>query len=127
MALKGVVIDPGHGGTDPGAVANNLKEKDYTLLISKYMYDRFKELGIPVKMTRDTDVTLSPRERVNKVKSFYGDGKDVVVISNHLNAGGANGKNVGKVSSVLFALKQKNFGSMLKFFFCISLKSLFRS
>lgn len=88
MALKGVVIDPGHGGTDPGAVANNLKEKDYTLLISKYMYDRFKELGIPVKMTRDTDVTLSPRERVNKVKSFYGDGKDVVVISNHLNAGG---------------------------------------
>lgn len=127
MALKGVVIDPGHGGTDPGAVANNLKEKDYTLLISKYMYDRFKELGIPVKMTRDTDVTLSPRERVNKVKSFYGDGKDVMVISNHLNAGGANGKNVGKVSSVLFALKQKNFGSMLKFFFCISLKSLFRS
>lgn len=89
MALKGVVIDPGHGGTDPGAVANNLKEKDYTLLISKYMHDRFKELGIPVKMTRDTDVTLSPRERVNKVKSFYGDGKDVVVISNHLNAGGA--------------------------------------
>ena len=127
MALKGVVIDPGHGGTDPGAVANNLKEKDYTLLISKYMYDRFKELGIPVKMTRDTDVTLSPRERVNKVKSFYGDGKDVVVISNHLNAGGANGKNVGIVSNVLFALKQKNFGSMLKFFFCISLKSLFRS
>lgn len=91
MALKGVVIDPGHGGTDPGAVANNLKEKDYTLLISKYMYDRFKELGIPVKMTRDTDVTLSPRERVNKVKSFYGDGKDVVVISNHLNAGGGDG------------------------------------
>lgn len=91
MALKGVVIDPGHGGTDPGAVANNLKEKDYTLLISKYMYDRFKELGIPVKMTRETDVTLSPRERVNKVKSFYGDGKDVVVISNHLNAGGGEG------------------------------------
>lgn len=88
MALKGIVIDPGHGGSDPGAVANNLKEKDYTLLISKYMYDRFKELGVPVKLTRDTDVTLSPRERTNKVKNFYGDGKDVVVISNHLNAGG---------------------------------------
>lgn len=90
MALKGIVIDPGHGGSDPGAVANNLKEKDYTLLISKYMYDRFKELGVPVKLTRDTDVTLSPRERTNKVKNFYGDGKDVVVISNHLNAGGAD-------------------------------------
>ena len=102
MALKGVVIDPGHGGTDPGAVANNLKEKDYTLLISKYMYDRFKELGIPVKMTRDTDVTLSPRERVNKVKSFYGDGKDVVVISNHLNAGGGDG------AEVIYALRNSS-------------------
>mgnify|MGYP000732585929 FL=1 len=88
MALKGIVIDPGHGGSDPGAVANNLKEKDYSLLISKYMYDRFKELGVPVKLTRDTDITLPPRERTNKVKSFYGDGKDVIVISNHLNAGG---------------------------------------
>ena len=102
MALKGVVIDPGHGGTDPGAVANNLKEKDYTLLISKYMYDRFKELGIPVKMTRDADVTLSPRERVNKVKSFYGDGKDVVVISNHLNAGGGDG------AEVIYALRNNS-------------------
>ena len=102
MALKGIVIDPGHGGTDPGAVSNNLKEKDYTLLISKYMYDRFKELGVPVKMTRDTDVTLSPRERTNKVKSFFGDGKDVVVISNHLNAGGGDG------AEVIYALRNNS-------------------
>ena len=88
MATKKIVIDPGHGGTDPGAVANNIKEKDYTLLISQYMYDRFKELGIPVSMTRTTDTTLSPSERTKKVQSFYGNGKDVVVISNHLNAGG---------------------------------------
>lgn len=102
MALKGIVIDPGHGGSDPGAVANNLKEKDYTLLISKYMYDRFKELGVPVKLTRDTDVTLSPRERTNKVKNFYGDGKDVVVISNHLNAGGGDG------AEVIYALRNSS-------------------
>ena len=79
---------PRHGGTDPGAVANDIKEKEYNLLISKYMYDRFKELGIPVEITRETDETLSPKERTNKVKSFFGDGKDVIVISNHLNAGG---------------------------------------
>lgn len=91
MALKGIVIDPGHGGSDPGAVANNIKEKDYTLLISKYMYDRFKELGVPVKLTRDNDTTLSPKERTARVKDFYGDGKDVIVISNHLNAGGGDG------------------------------------
>lgn len=88
MAIKGVVIDPGHGGTDPGAISNGLKEKDFTLLISKYMYDRLKELGVPVRLTRDSDVTLTPKERVDKVQSFFGDGKDVVVISNHLNAGG---------------------------------------
>ena len=28
MALKGIVIDPGHGGSDPGAVGNGIKEKD---------------------------------------------------------------------------------------------------
>ena len=52
------------------------------------MYDRFKELGIPVTLTRDTDITLTPTERVNKILSAYGDDPNVIVISNHLNAGG---------------------------------------
>lgn len=99
MALKGIVIDAGHGGSDPGAVGNGIKEKDYNLLISKYMYDRFKELNVPVSLTRSDDVTLSPKERVNKVKSFYGDSKDVLVISNHLNAGGGDG------AEVIYALR----------------------
>lgn len=127
MALKGVVLDSGHGGNDQGSSGNGIIEKDLTLKISQYMYDRFKTLGVPVKMTRTDDVDLEPNDRPGVVLDKFGNGKDVVVISNHINAGGANGKNVGKVSSVLFALKQKNFGSMLKFFFCISLKSLFRS
>ena len=86
--LKGVVIDPGHGGNDPGAVANNQYEKDYSLKISKYMYDRFKELGIPVTLTRDTDVTLSPLDRTTKILDAYGDNPNVILVSNHLNAGG---------------------------------------
>ena len=102
MALKGIVIDAGHGGSDPGAVGNGIKEKDYTLLISKYMYDRFKKLGVPVSMTRTSDITLSPKSRVNKIKSFYGNGKDVIVISNHLNAGGGDG------AEVIYALRNKN-------------------
>ena len=57
----------GHGGLDGGAKGNNNLEKDYTLKISKYMYDRFKELGVPVSITRSSDVTLSPKERVNKI------------------------------------------------------------
>lgn len=99
MALKGIVIDAGHGGADPGAIGNGIQEKDYTLDISKYMYDRFKELGVPVSLTRTGDTTLSPSERTKKVKSFYGDGKDVLVISNHLNAGGGDG------AEVIYALR----------------------
>lgn len=86
--LNGVVIDPGHGGTDSGATGNDMLEKDYTLLISEYMYDRFKELGVPVALTRDSDITLSPTERTSKILSEFGNNKDVIVISNHLNAGG---------------------------------------
>ena len=94
-----IVIDPGHGGTDPGAVGNNQYEKDYSLKISKYMYDRFKSLGIPVSITRDTDITLSPTERTNKILSFYGNDPDVIVLSNHLNAGGGTG------AEVIYALR----------------------
>ena len=97
--LTGVVIDPGHGGSDSGAVGNDMLEKDYTLLISKYMYDRFKELGIPVTLTRDSDVTLDPTNRVNKILNAYGNNSDVIVISNHLNAGGGTG------AEVIYALR----------------------
>ena len=97
--LLGIVIDPGHGGDDPGALGNNQKEKDYSLKISKYMYDRFKELGIPVTITRDSDETLSPNNRVNKILSSYGNNKDVIVISNHLNSGGGTG------SEIIYALR----------------------
>ena len=86
--FDGVVIDAGHGGVDSGARGENALEKDYSLLISKYMYDRFRELGVPVYLTRDSDITLNPNDRVNEVLSFFGNDPNVVLISNHLNAGG---------------------------------------
>lgn len=52
------------------------------------MYDLFKEKDIPVTMTRTTDETLSPTERVNRILNAYGNNKNVIVISNHINAGG---------------------------------------
>lgn len=88
MALKGVVIDAGHGGEDPGARGNGIIEKNLTLQISEYMYNRFRELGIPVKMTRTTDETVEPSERTRRILDAYGNDKDVIVISNHINAGG---------------------------------------
>ncbi len=100
--LIGVVIDPGHGGVDSGALGNNQQEKDYSLKISKYMYDRFKELGIPVAITREEDITLNPTDRVNKILSSFGNNKDVIVISNHLNSGGGTG------AEVIYALRNNN-------------------
>ena len=102
MALKGVVLDSGHGGSDVGASGNGIIEKDLTLKISKYMYDRLKALGIPVKMTRDSDITLDPKERVRVVRDQFGNGSDVVVVSNHINAGGAEG------AEVIYALRNNS-------------------
>lgn len=86
--LRGIVIDAGHGGSDPGAVSGSNYEKDYALAMSKYLYDRFRELGIPVVLTRDSDVTLSPTDRVNRILNAFGNDGDIIVLSNHLNAGG---------------------------------------
>lgn len=82
---------PRHGGVDSGAIGSDTLEKDYNLLISRYMYDRFNELGIPVYLTRDSDITLEPNARTKKITSFFGKDPNVIVISNHLNAGGVNG------------------------------------
>ena len=68
-----------------------------TLKISQYMYDRFRDLGIPVKMTRTTDETLSPTERVDRVLNAFGNSDDVILISNHINAGGGDGHCVTNV------------------------------
>lgn len=55
------------------------------------MYNEFKKLGIPVSITREDDVTLSPSDRVKKILSYYGNNPNVIVISNHINAGGDDG------------------------------------
>ncbi len=88
MAKK-IVIDPGHGGSDPGTTSNGIVEKDYTLKISQYIKNRLDELGIENAITRTTDETLDATNRPNRVQNFFGKGNDVIVVSNHINAGGA--------------------------------------
>ena len=97
-----IVLDPGHGGSDNGASGNGIIEKNLTLDISKYMYNEFKKLGIPVSITREDDVTLSPSDRVKKILSYYGNNPNVIVISNHINAGGGEG------AEVIYALRDKS-------------------
>ncbi|MFZ4855772.1 MAG: N-acetylmuramoyl-L-alanine amidase [Desulfuromonadaceae bacterium] len=70
--IRRIVVDPGHGGHDPGAVgANGLQEKDVVLAIGLKLRDLFKEeLGLDVVMTRSTDIFIPLEERTaiaNKV------------------------------------------------------------
>lgn len=86
-----VIVDAGHGGTDPGSSSGDIIEKDYTLKIANYMYNRFKDLGIPTVITRSEDVTLNPTDRINVITPNITSSDDIV-ISNHLNAGGGNNR-----------------------------------
>lgn len=101
-ALTGIVIDPGHGGVDGGATGNGIVEKNLTLDISKYMYDRFRELGIPVALTRTGDTTLNASDRPGVALNKFGNGENVIIISNHINAGGGEG------AEVIYALRDKD-------------------
>lgn len=89
-----IIVDAGHGGLDGGASGNDLIEKNLNLQSSLYMYDRFNELGIPVKMTRTTDEYLPKTERVNRVNELYPNDQNVILISNHINAGGGEGAEI---------------------------------
>nr|WP_246202620.1 N-acetylmuramoyl-L-alanine amidase [Virgibacillus doumboii] len=62
-------------------------EKDLNLSISLYQYERYRELGIPVAITRTTDVTLTPDERTRIVRESGA----TYCHSNHINAGGGDG------------------------------------
>lgn len=55
-----VVIDPGHGGSDPGTVGNGLQEKDITLSAALKLRDALQRSGIKVIMTRTTDSLVLP-------------------------------------------------------------------
>lgn len=56
-----IVIDPGHGGIDPGAVKNEKTEKDYTLSFAQTLKEKLENYGFKVKLTRD-ETTLSEDE-----------------------------------------------------------------
>lgn len=99
---KKIVIDPGHGGSDPGTSANGITEKDYTLKISQYMKKRLDDLGIENSITRTGDETLEPSVRPKRVQDFYGTGSDIIVVSNHINAGGADG------AEIIYALRNND-------------------
>ena len=64
-----VVIDPGHGGMDPGAVVNGKKETDYTMDMALSLKESLEKLGLKVKLTWDENTITN-----NKVINYYGKG-----------------------------------------------------
>ncbi len=82
LGIQTIMIDPGHGGKDPGAVAAGLKEKDVALRFSKILGEILEERGFDVLYTRDQDVFVSLEKRTAMANS-----KDVdLFVSVHANA-----------------------------------------
>jgi N-acetylmuramoyl-L-alanine amidase len=83
LGVKTIMIDPGHGGSDPGTRGKaGTEEKDMTLDIAKRLRDLLQRDGrFTVLMTRDQDVTVPLRERVQMAISKKAD----LFISIHLN------------------------------------------
>jgi len=81
-----IVVDAGHGGSDPGAVGNvsnkNLTEANRSLLLAEMLQERLESIGATVIMTRTSDITLTPDERILKVRNANPD----LAVSVHRNA-----------------------------------------
>ena len=82
LSVKTIVIDPGHGGKDPGAVSQARQEKQIVLSLSKTLHDILVKKGYNVRLTRETDVFLPLRKRTQ----FATNQKADLFISIHTNA-----------------------------------------
>ncbi|MDD2702529.1 MAG: N-acetylmuramoyl-L-alanine amidase [Candidatus Omnitrophica bacterium] len=81
--VKKVIIDPGHGGKDPGAIGRTgLREKDVVLDIAKRLAVLFRNEGIEVVLTRSTDTFIPLARRVDKTNASHAD----LFLSIHANA-----------------------------------------
>lgn len=72
---KIVVLDPGHGGKDPGAIGRSFKtyEKNITLSMGQELKRQLEAKGFKVYMTRSTDIFIPLRKRVAIARSYHAD------------------------------------------------------
>ncbi len=95
-----VVIDPGHGGTDSGAVGiDGLKETDVVLDVSKIVTKLLLEKGVDVRMTRnkEVEVDLSPRVALaNKINSD-------IFVSIHANASRGKKRQINGIETFYYS------------------------
>ena len=94
-----VFLDPGHGGRDPGAVYNGLREKDLNMSIYRKLRSELEKLGYTVLTSRDSDVYVDyVTERSEMVNKTDAD----VFISIHFNATGVPGANRSGVETYIY-------------------------
>ncbi|MCL2531598.1 MAG: N-acetylmuramoyl-L-alanine amidase [Oscillospiraceae bacterium] len=82
-----IFIDPGHGGRDPGAVGNNLRESDINLAVSLRLGELLRAAGVDVRFSRTTDTLPVFAERARSANTWGAD----YFVSVHANAGGGTG------------------------------------
>lgn len=88
--MSKVFIGVGHGGSDPGAVANNVKEKDLNLQIALACKDYLAQYGVDVKVSRTKDENDPLSEEIRECNLFSPD----LAVDIHNNAGGGDGAEV---------------------------------
>lgn len=82
-----VVIDPGHGGVDPGRIGpNGLREKDVTLRVSRRLADALAARGYEVHLTRDSDTLIALADRSLIANRLRADRPGALFLSIHANA-----------------------------------------
>lgn len=86
MAKK-VFLGVGHGGSDPGAVGNGLKEKDLALTIATACFEELARHGVTVLMSRTKDESETVNAKVKECNAFKPD----LAMDIHINAGGGDG------------------------------------
>jgi N-acetylmuramoyl-L-alanine amidase len=82
LSVRRVVLDAGHGGSDPGATTTAMMEKEITLDIGTRLKTLLEQNGFDVVVTRDTDRTIALRDRA----VLANDSKSDIFLSIHVNA-----------------------------------------
>lgn len=77
-----IMVDPGHGGKDPGALRRGYREKTWNLAVAKELAALLKKGGFEVRMTRDNDKFIALSERSKMANNFKAD----LFVSIHTNA-----------------------------------------
>lgn len=118
MAYK-VAIDSSNSSENK----NGIVEKDFTFTIAKYINEKLNNIGIENFLVDENNAGLTDEEKVNIIKDKYGNGNNIIVISNRLNKGGKNGaeimyplRNNSKLASLIASNLEDAGQTVLKYY-----------